>query len=540
MRRAHSGVNIRLHEHVDKHGVEDPRSVFMSWDQKLSLQETELIDYFDRMAANMRSLNGLPAEAAGKAVASQSTKLRAAATAAPKPAPVTSNTIPPTQPPHMQLADRRAPSASPQPAPAWGLGSSEHSWQSLPQEQADFTGAESDKVVTQVAKEWNQPCATIFLRDVAVRNWLLSMEPSAIHPAFLVIRPAHSQARDLPPWVGVKGLRFDDDDNITSDLGCATQGHSHPFAAYVEWTGVNFSEELLCAVVEQAWSRSGSRHTFQMGDWLAAGSAASAVPMAHGKHPFCALRSWSALSPDWLRHVPGTAFDAFDDPGVAFAEAATVALPFSAFGGSTWGAAPGAGGQIQWGSPVAPPQWDAGRTLAQQAQWPGAPMLSSQPPPRGGPPGFTEHRQLTLTNQLDSLLAGGGAEESVEQALRTVTLETMPLPPPSPEKQPHAAASTGVASAAFSSPFAAQPLGVARALGADSASTDTWGTGVATPTPAGAGTLGFASSAFASPFGSPFAMRPRESGSYGTLPLERSASSAAAEPELSELFPYLL
>lgn len=81
---------------------------------------------------------------------------------------------------------------------------------------------------------------------------------------------------------------------ITRDLGFATQGHSHPFSAYVEWTGVNFSEELLCAVVEQAWSRSGSRHTFQMGDWLAAGSAVSAVPLAHGK------RSWSALSSHWL------------------------------------------------------------------------------------------------------------------------------------------------------------------------------------------------------------------------------------------------
>lgn len=196
VRRAHSGVNIRLHEHVDKHGVEDPRSVFMSWDQKLSLQETELIEYFDRMAANMRSLNGLPAEAAGKAVAAQSTKQRPAATTTPKPALVTSKTTPPTQPPHMQLADRRALSTAPQPAPVWGLGSSEHNWQSLPQERADLRGVESDKVVTQVAKEWNQPCATIFLRDVAVRNWLLSVEPSVIHPAFLVIRPALSQARD--------------------------------------------------------------------------------------------------------------------------------------------------------------------------------------------------------------------------------------------------------------------------------------------------------------------------------------------------------
>jgi hypothetical protein len=214
-----------------------------------------------------------------------------------------------------------------------------------------------------------------------------------------------------------------------------------------------------------------------------------------------------------------------------------VALPYSAFGGSTWGATPGAGGQ--WGTPVAPPQWDAGRTRTQQAHWPGAHMLSSQPPMRRGPPGFTEHQQLT--NQLDSLLAGGGAEESVEQALRTLTLETMPLPPPSPEKPPHAATSAGVTRATFNSPFAARPLGAGRALSSDPASTHTWATGAATPTTSGSGTLGFASSAFASPFGSPFAMRPRESGSCGTLPLELSAtSSAAAEPELSELFPYLL
>jgi hypothetical protein len=248
VRRAHSGVNIRLHEHVDKHGVEDPRSVFMSWDQKLSLQETELIEYFDRMAANMRSLNGLPAEAAGKAVAAQSTKLRASATAAPKPAPVTSKTIPPTQPPRMQLASRRAPSAAPNQASAWGVGSSEHSWQSLPQEQVDLRGGESDKVVTQVAREWNQPCATIFLRDVAVRNWLLSVEPRAIHPAFLVIRPAHSQARDSPPWVDMKGLRFDDDgeNNARPPLR-----HAGPLAPVRSVCGVDRSELFRRVVVRR-------------------------------------------------------------------------------------------------------------------------------------------------------------------------------------------------------------------------------------------------------------------------------------------------
>ena len=61
-----SGVNIRLHEHVDKHGVEDPRAVFMSWDEQFSLQEAEVIKYFDAMAwgwgaASLPSTTATPA-----------------------------------------------------------------------------------------------------------------------------------------------------------------------------------------------------------------------------------------------------------------------------------------------------------------------------------------------------------------------------------------------------------------------------------------------------------------------------------------------
>jgi hypothetical protein len=100
-----SGVNIRLHEHVDKHGVEDPRAVFMSWDQRLSLQEAELIEYFDAMAASLGlGLHPLPAKAAaGKAAAAQPGKTRGrAALASTKAAPVVPPPTASTQPPEMQ------------------------------------------------------------------------------------------------------------------------------------------------------------------------------------------------------------------------------------------------------------------------------------------------------------------------------------------------------------------------------------------------------------------------------------------------------
>ena len=104
-----------------------------------------------------------------------------------------------------------------------------------------------------------------------------------------------------------------------------------------------------------------------------------------------------------------------------------MALPFSAFSGSTWGSAAAAGGQLgqpeppshapgveyhplphgastlhslpQWGgaAPQAPPQWHGSLRPTEQPppppqqppQWAGAPV-----PPRRGPPGFTDHLQV--------------------------------------------------------------------------------------------------------------------------------------------------
>ena len=45
-----SGVKIQLVDYMDKHGMGDPRAVFMSWDEQFSLQEAEVIKYFDAMA----------------------------------------------------------------------------------------------------------------------------------------------------------------------------------------------------------------------------------------------------------------------------------------------------------------------------------------------------------------------------------------------------------------------------------------------------------------------------------------------------------
>jgi hypothetical protein len=61
-----SGVKIQLVDYMDKHGMGDPRAVFMSWDEQFSLQEAEVIKYFDAMAwgwgaASLPSTKATPA-----------------------------------------------------------------------------------------------------------------------------------------------------------------------------------------------------------------------------------------------------------------------------------------------------------------------------------------------------------------------------------------------------------------------------------------------------------------------------------------------